>query len=405
MRPAYATITRHHVHHVTLARLTDHLRLPDHSRRCPAATVLLVVLAAAARLCSVTAAARRLATAPSDQTVRTALAGTLPERWELERRLNRALAADLPRSLTGTRQPLAIDLTLRPYHGEPFEELAEIYRSQAKGGTTHFHAYATAYLVRNGRRFTLALTWVTKGEPLAGVVQGLLRVARQHGLRPRYLLLDRGFCSVDVIRFLQAGRHPFLMPLPLRGRKADHPDGPSGSRVFAAARRSGWGEYTLTNAARRRATVRVCVKCRNRNGERGRHGRERLVYAFWGIDPPSVEWVREAYRTRFGIETSYRQMNQAKVATTTRNPLVRLFLVGVALILRNVWVALHWEVLSAPRRGGRVMRLDRLPFKALLLWLLHVVEEQFGMWDVTQTERRPRRGVLPCIGQERSLIY
>lgn len=389
MRRGQYTATRHDVHRHVLHRLTTHLRLPDHSPRCPVAVVFQVVLAAAARLCSIAAAARRLATAPSDQTVRTALTGGLPERWELERRLNRALTADLPRSLAGTRQPLALDLTLRPYHGQPFRDLAEVYRSQAKGGTTHFHAYATVYLVRHGRRFTLAVTWVTKGEPLAGVVQRLLRVARQRDIRPRYLLLDRGFCSVDVIRFLQAGRHPFLMPLPLRGRRADHPDGPSGSRVFAAARRSGWGEYTLTNAAKRRATVGVCVKCRNWKGERGRHGRQRLVYAFWGLAPAGVEWVRQVYRTRFGIETSYRQMNQAKVATTTRNPVVRLFLVGVALVLRNVWVWLHWDVLSAPRRGGRVIRLDRLPFKALLLWLLHVAEEEFGRWDLTFTERRP----------------
>jgi hypothetical protein len=394
MRRTYSTITRHDIHRLVLDRLTTHLRLPDHSRRCPAAVVLQVVLAAAARLCSITAAARHLATAPSDQTVRTALVRGLPDRGELERRLNRALAADLPRSLAGTRQPLALDLTLRPYHGEPFEEVAEIYRSQAKGGTTHFHAYATVYLVRHGRRFTLALTWVTKGEPLAGVVQRLLRVARQRDIRPQYLLLDRGFCSVDVIRFLQHGRHPFLMPLPLRGRPADHPDGPSGSRVFAAARRSGWGEYTLTNSAGRRATVRVCVKCRNWKGERGRHGRQRLVYAVWGLDRASVEWVRQAYRTRFGIESSYRQMTQAKVVTTTRNPVVRLFLVGVALVLRNAWVWLHWDVLSAPRRGGRVVRLDRLRFKALLLWLLHVVEEQFGRLDLTYTERRPRLRVV-----------
>jgi hypothetical protein len=298
------------------------------------------------------------------------------------------LAADLPHGLIGTRQPLALDLTLRPYHGQPFRDPAEVYRGQAKSGTSHFHAYATVYLVRHGRRFTLAVTWVTKGEPLAGVVQRLLRVARRVGLRPRYLLLDRGFCSVDVIRFLQHGRHPFLMPLPLRGRRPDHPGGPSGSRVFATAGRSGWAEYTLTNAAGRRATVGVCVKCRNWKGERGRHGRQRLVYADWGLEPAGVDWVRQAYRARFGIETSYRQMNQAKVATTTRNPVVRLFLVGVALILRNVWVWLHWDVLSGRRRGGRVLRLDRLPFKALLLWLLHVAEEQFGRWDLTDAERR-----------------
>ena len=30
-------------------------------------------------------------------------------------------------------------------------------------------------------------------------------------------------------------------------------------------------------------------------------------------------------------------------------------LVGVALVLRNVWVWLHWEQLSTPRRGGRVL--------------------------------------------------
>ncbi len=388
MRRGHYTITRHDVHRHVLHRLTTHLRLPDHSRRCPATVVFQVVLAAAARLCSIFAAARRLATAPSDQTIRTALAGGLPDRDELERRLNRALAADLPHGLVGTRQPLALDLTLRPYHGQPFRDPAEVYRSRAAHGTSHFHAYATVYLVRHGRRFTLAITWVTKGEPLAGIVQRLLRVARRVGVRPRHLLLDRGFCSVDVIRFLQHGRHPFLMPLPLRGRRPDHPDGPSGSRVFATARRSGWAQYTLTNAAGRRATVGVCVKCRNWKGERGRHGRQRLVYAYWGLEPASVEWVRQAYRTRFGIETSYRQMNQAKVATTTRNPVVRLFLVGVALVLRNVWVWLHWDVLSGRRRGGRVLRLDRLPFKALLLWLLHVAEEQFGRWDLTHAERR-----------------
>lgn len=393
MRRDHSTLTRHDAHRLVLDRLPTHPRLPDHSRRCPAAVVLQVVLAAAARLCSIAAAVRQLATAPAGQTVRTAVAGGLPDRDELERRLNRALTADLPRSLAGTRQPLALDLTRRPYHGQPFEELAEVYRSQAKGGTTHFHPYATVYLVRHGRRFTLALTWGRKGEPLAGVVQRLLRVARRQGIRPRYVLLDRGFCSVDVIRFLQHGRHPFLMPLPLRGRRPDHPDGPSGSRAFAAARRSGWGEDTLTDAAGRRATVGVCVKCRNWQGERGRHGRQRLVYAFWGLEPASAEWGRQAYRTRSGIESSDRQMNQAKVATTTRNPLVRLFLVGVALVLRNVWVALHWEVLPAPRRGGRVVRLGRLRFEALLLRLLHVVEEQFGRWDVTQTERRLPRGV------------
>jgi hypothetical protein len=387
MRHRQYTVTRHDVHGRAMSLLTTHLELPDVGRRCPAEVVLSVVLLAAARLGSVFAAAGRLLAVPSAETIRQALAAGLPDREALERRLNRALAADLPRSLSGTRQPLACDLTLRPYHGRPFARADEVYRSRARSGTSHFHAYATCYLVRHGRRFTLALTWVRRGEPLEDVLWRLLWHARRAGVRPQYLLLDRGFCTVDVIRYLQAGRHPFVMPLPLRGRRPDHPDGPGGSRVFAAARRSRWGQYTLTNARGRRATVRVGVKCRNRRGARGRHGRDRLVYALWGLTPPTLEWVRQTYRRRFGIETSYRQMNQAKVTTCTRNPLVRLFLVGVALILRNVWVWLHWQVVSSPRRGGRALRPERLRFKDLLLWVQHVIEDEFAAWDTTTAER------------------
>ena len=382
MRHGQYTVTRREVHQWALSRLTAHLRLPDFSPRCPAETVLSVVLLAAARLCSIFAAAGRLLAVPSAETIRRALAAALPDREELERRLNRALTADLPRSLIGTRQPLACDLTLRPYHGRPFARADEVYRSKAKSGTSHFHAYATAYLVCRGRRFTLALTWVRRGEPLADVLWRLLRQARRVGVRPRYLLLDRGFCSVAVLRSLQAGRRPFLMPLPLRGRQLDHPRGPSGSRVYAAWKRSGWSRYTLADAHGRKATVGVCVKCRNRRGERGRHGREALVYAYGGgLVPRSYRWVKETYRSRFAIEATYRQLGQARIRTSTRDPLLRLLYVAVALLLRNVWVWLHWQVLAERRRGGRRVDTDQLTFRTLLLWLQHWAEALLGVRD------------------------
>jgi hypothetical protein len=386
MRQPQYMLTRQDVHAIALQHLHRHLKVRDFSPRCTAAMLLSAVVAAAAGLTSLVAVARRLLGLPSGETLRKALLGNLPGRAELERRLNRALAAALPHGLTGRPQPLAIDLTLRPYHGQPLRDPAEVYRGQAKSGTSHFHAYATAYVVRRGRRSTVALTAVSRGEALEEVVRRLLRRAGRAGVRPRHLLLDRAFCSVAVIRYLQAARRPFLMPLPLRGRTADHPEGPSGSRVFAYARRSGWAEYTLTSGPRT-ATVRVAVKCRNLAGQWGRRGRQRLVYAFWGLTPPSVDWVRQTYRTRFGIETSYRQMNQAKVHTCTRNPDVRLLFVGVALVLRNLWGWLHHQVLSTPRRGGRVLRLERLRFKLLLRWLAAVIESDYVTHDELTAER------------------
>jgi hypothetical protein len=361
--------------------LQKHLRLKDHGPKCRAGMLWTVLLYAAARITSLAAACASLLNAPSDTAVHDALLAGLPPFAELQRRLNRALQGDLPNALRRQRQPLAIDLILIPYHGLHSIDPNEIYRGQAKSGTTHFHAYATAYVIRKGLRFTVSLTPVYQGEALAEVIQRLLAQAAKASVRPRYLLLDRGFCSVDVIRYLQAGRHPYLMPVPKRGRKADHPKGPSGTQIFATWKSSGWGKYTMTNAKKRKARFNVCVKCRNRRGERGKHGREALVYAYGGMDPSSFRWVQQTYRSRFGIETSYRQLHQARIRTSTRDPLLRLLYVGIALILRNVWVWLHWEVLAERRRGRRRVNLSLLVFRQLTLWLQHEAERVLGIRD------------------------
>jgi len=387
MRPHQHTLHRRHVHHSATTYLQEHIPLCDSKRKVTVRTLWAVLLFAAAGMTSIHAACRRLDGAPGDETFRQALYACMPEFAELQRRLNRALAGRLPKALRRRPQRLAIDLTLIPYHGKPFRDSKEVYRSLAKDGTSHFHAYATAYVVLKGERFTVALTAVAKGEPLKDVLQRLLKQSRSVGVRPRLLLLDRGFYSVDVIRYLQAARYPFLMPVVIRGRKAEHRRGPSGTRVFALMKRSGWFEYRMQSGTRRTATVSICVCCRNYRGQWGRRGRQALVYACWGVAGRSCPWVRQTYRSRFGIESSYRQMNQGRGRTTTRRPELRLLYVGIALALRNEWVWLHFVVLSTPRRGGRLIRLDRLALRELLNWLRQVIEETLGTIDEIPTER------------------
>jgi Transposase DDE domain len=391
MRSNYSTITAIDIQVYAELLFQKHLRLKDHGPKCSASRLWTVLFYAAARICSLAAACAALANAPSDTAAHDALLAGLPAFAELQRRLNRALQGNLPKAVRRKRQPLAIDLTLIPYHGQHLYHVDEIYRSQAKSGTSHFHAYATAYVVRAGLRFTVGLTSVRQGEALADVIRRLLGQAAKASVRPRYLLLDRGFCSVDVIRYLQAGRRAFLMPVPRRGRAADHPKGPSGTQVFATWKKSGWGQYTMTNTKKRKATFAVCVKCRNRRGERGRHGREALVYAYGGgLRPASYRWVQETYRSRFGIETSYRQMHQARIRTCTRDPLLRLLYVGIALVLRNVWVWFHWERLSERRGSGRRLNLRRLTFRHLLLCLQHVAERWLGVRDEINVQQPAR---------------
>src|SRR5512135_1094845 len=387
MRPPHHILDRRQVHRLAAEHLQAHLKFQDYKRKTSAQVLWSLLLAAAARITSLSDACQRLHDAPSDETARKALLTTLPDYSALQRQLNAALAGHLPKALRTHLQRLAIDLTLIPYHGQPFRDLNEIYRGQAKDGTSHFHAYATAYVIRKGQRYTVALTGVTKGEPLKDVVQRLLRQTACVGVRPRLLVLDRGFYSVAVVRSLQAARHPFLMPVVCHGRSPKLPNGPSGSYVFRTWKKSGWSAHTLSDTKKQTATVSIGVKCRNYRGQWKRHGHQVLIYAYWGYRPPSPDAMFATYRLRFGIETSYRQLHEGRIRTTSRRPAVRLLYVGIALVLRNLWVWLHYTLLAMPRRGGRVILLERLRWETLLLWLLHVAEEAFGIDDTTFTER------------------
>ena len=244
MRPPHRILDRRPVHRLAAEHLQAHLKFKDYKRKTSAQVLWSLLLAAAARITSLSDACQRLDDAPSDETARKALLATLPDYATLQRQLNAALAGHLPKTLRKHLQRLAIDLTLIPYHGQPFRDLEEIYRGQAKDGTSHFHAYATAYVVRKGQRYTVALTGVKKGEPLKEVVQRLLRQAASVGVRPRLLLLDRGFYSVAVVRYLQAARYPFLMPVVCHGRSPKQPGGPTGSYVFRTWKKSGWSDAT-----------------------------------------------------------------------------------------------------------------------------------------------------------------
>lgn len=365
-------------------------------RRCTADVVLSVLAYAAARITSVADACLRLTDAPDADTVLGHLARQLPAPDVLDRRVRRALAAHLPRDVRRGRWVVAIDTTLVPYHGRPFADPAEVCRGQPKSGTTHFHAYATAYLVRGGRRFTLALIGVRKGDTPDHVVRELRRRVAAAGITPKVLLLDRGFNTAGVVRYLQAARQPFVMPQAVRGRapKGGHL---TGLRAIRATHPTGWTTHAWIPTGDRRVTVDLCVLRRRR---RDRRGHRAFLYACGRVRMAPAA-VYRTHRLRFGVETSYRQLHQARIRTTTRRPALRFLFVAVAVLLRNLWAWLHWVALAAPRRGGRRVQLHRLRFRTLTLWLAHLAEARFRYRDDTTAERPPAEHVGPNRRRER----
>jgi len=383
------------------------LNLADHGPKCTVGAVLTVLLFAAARVTSIYDACRRLARAPSDQAVRDALGDMLPKTMPvLERRLNDALAERVPKGVLRKSRPVAIDTHSDPYYGKPHKRQKELRRGKRERGTSRFHCYATLCLLHRGRRYTLAATYVWKADTYERVVRRLLERARAAGLRVRYLLLDRAFYNVAVVRYLRSVRCPFLMPVVHRGRRpkgetAEQLKRLKGTRRFLAWRHGGFAEHTMDNR-KTRTTVRIAVACR---AEKTRSGKVRrkspLVFAFRGFRPPSPAWAKGHYRRRFGIESSYRQANQARARTCCRDPRVRLLLFALALLLRNLWVWVHERVLGRPCGRGVRLRLHLLRFRTLLLMLQRCAEETFGCAETASTPiRLPARplGTKPMTG-------
>jgi putative transposase len=286
----------------------------------------------------------------------------------------------LPKQLKKKGRRIAIDLVDIPYHGTVKKEHeGEVRRSKAKSGTTHFFVYATAYVVYKGYRYTLAMIRVRAEETMVEVLKQLLALLKKLGIVVSLLLLDRGFYSVKVIRYLIRQKLPFIMPAIKRGKKPEKDGGPTGTYQFATLKSGGWYRYTLTSPTDGKVSFDVAVVCRNYNGSRKRQGRETFIYATFLVKRYSLNWVKETYRKRFGIESSYRQLNQAKIKTCTRNPALRLLFYAIALILRNIWVWLHHQVIAEPRQGTKVYFESQLRFQRLMLWLLLEVANQYGL--------------------------
>lgn len=370
------TVTSSQVYSWSLECLLKAKLLKDHGWRCTATVVLSVVLRAAARSISVSGACRDMAKGPSDQAAMTALEEGLPKTLSvLERRLNEALTGPIPRRLRRRSWQVAIDLHLNPYYGEPQKSRNEIYYGPEKQGTKRFHAYATACIVQYGYRYTVALTWVRRHESLVQVLRRLLARIREIGLKIKRLLLDRAFFTVAVMGFLQQEKISFLMPVMFRGRRPKKGRPATGLRRIRR-QKAGWYPYTMKRNEQE-VTFSICVGYRRyRNRKTGKQGRQKLLFAAWRVHGSPTE-IRECYRKRFGIESSYRQIRQARIYTCTRDPHVRLFFVAVALILRNIWVWIHQTCLSDASGKSLRLRLELLRFKRMLDWIIHEVMNLF----------------------------
>ena len=120
-------------------------------------------------------------------------------------------------------------------------------------------------------------------------------------------------------------------------------------------------------------------------GRYQRHTSKWFAYAVAGLSAGmSPAQIFELYRQRFGIEASYRQMNLTRARTSTRNPAIRLLLIGLAFVLFNLYIALRQNLSSALKQPVEPLKRFWLSLRRLALMLGRAIESLWDIADVIQ---------------------
>jgi hypothetical protein len=269
--------------------------------------------------------------------------------YQLEQVVNSSYQMAEKRRLFGKCVAVAIDIHEIPYYGEvnnPF-----IMGCKHKNGTSYCYKYATIDTVEKNQRFTLKAIPLT---PLSNDNETIITNLLQHAMKyvhVKYVLLDRGFFSVDVIKALESLKLKYIMPAIKNDTiKQILKDNSNKTSYFL--------KYTM-RSGKKNAMFNLMVKYDEKD-------KEYYTFAtnFEIVYKDDIKCIAEMYRKRWGIETGYRVKKDFLAITTTECYVIRVLYFMVSVILYNFWLLCnliycreHGIELGTQKITTRIMKL------------------------------------------------
>jgi hypothetical protein len=369
MRTPHYTINPSVVRSTARQALRKALPCRGYGRLVTPSVLLELLLLVASLRSSLSAVVRRFRFGFSHETARKAVAANMPSVGALTEGLLDALYLFSSRGLRRRAWVVAFDEHRTPFYGD--RHTAGVTGGKKKHGTKYAYGYATAVLVHHRHRFTVGLIALTGGEKPHQIVDALLKQIETRGLKLRGVVLDSGFDSGETLLLLQERDLSYTVPLRRKGNKNNR-------RNELWLLKTGTVTTVQWKTEKTHRPVSTAAVVLRRPKEQ-----DKKVYAFRGWDAGQA-WSQERrarvakqwYRKRFGIETSYRQMNEAKAKTTKKDVAYRLLLIGVALLMRQVWV---WLTSQVARDGGLrpTQWVQDLQLTRMLEWLADILQRKY----------------------------
>lgn len=368
------------VHSYTARVLKEHLKIEANGYCCHTEMILNILIKASAECSSVEAVCADLEETAGSNTIREYLNQSLAlkELRQQEERANAALAECIPIGLDREEVELAMDFHDEPFYGKQEDTRKLTCCGQAKKGTTHFVRIATAYIIWRQVRLTLAVRYVLPEEESLEILKILLARLKTLGFSAKILYLDKGFASTDIVNYLTSQKQPTIIANPIRGKKG-------GTRALCRGRSSYKTLYTFTDGTQ----ATIAMKASLVPDQTGKRHRKWLSFIVILLDW-SVDKIHNEYRRRFGVECSYRLLRRIRATTTSRNSVLRFFLLSVGLILVNAWVFLRWEFAGRRARGPRRIDEPRFRLHRFSRFLVRTIESLYGTISAIPTFQSPQ---------------
>ncbi|HEU0296648.1 MAG TPA: hypothetical protein VFR47_28185 [Anaerolineales bacterium] len=368
------------VHAYTRQTMKKHFAIQAEGYCCTTDMILDVLIKASAEGSSLEAVCADLEQVADSNTMREYINQALPVKKlrEQEEQVNQALADCIPSTMLRKGIEIAIDFHDEPFYGKQESTRAVTCNGQAKKGTTHFVRLATAYVIWRQVRLTLAVHYVLPDETALQVLKILLPRLKSLDFEAKVLYLDKGFAATPIVKYLTHQRQPAIIANPIRGKQG-------GTRALCRGRSSYLTSYTFTDGT----PVTLAMKASRVPDKTGKLRRKWLAFIVILLDW-SPEKVYQEYRRRFGVECSYRLLRRVRATTTSRNPALRFFLLGLGLILTNAWVFLRWEFARLLAPGPRRVDEARFRLHRFSKLLIRSIEKLYGTIAAIPTHISPQ---------------
>ena len=214
-----------------------------------------------------------------------------------------------------------------------FDRIVNTIKSKYKRGTCNFNCLATVNCIVEDSRAFLGAKLFLRGQSNSQTISELIEGCRRKGIAIRSLKMDREFFAVDIMNMLDEAGIAFTIPaIKTQGIKKAINEFKQGVRDVVS-------RHSITSADGNTADFTLIILDRGdgkfftfaTNASIG----EVLAYNSGAMK--GAEGFAEEYRSRWGVETAYKDYESARPRTTSRNESVRILLLFMPIFMYNAW--------------------------------------------------------------------